>query len=204
MKQEILRKSIHLSSLLIPFGYKYWLDYDKKVALFWIAVVFAVFFGYEFLRRRDCKIGRWLDDIFGHILRDHEKSGGLAGSFYLLVSCLVCVIFFSGEVAFLSLSFLSLGDSLAALIGKKFGRIKLGKKSLEGSLACFFGCLAIAYFFASRSLAGGLCGFWTVCASGAFAASVAELIPTKIDDNLKMPIAAGVVMSLLLRIGGQF
>ena len=143
MKQELLRKTIHLCSLLIPFGYKYWFGYDKPAALFWLAIVFAVFFAYEYLRRTKGKMGKLLNRWFGMVLRDHEKAGSLAGSFHLLVASAVCILFFSGEVAFLSLSFLSLGDSLAALIGKKFGKIRLGAKSLEGSLACFLGCLAL-------------------------------------------------------------
>ena len=165
--------------------------------------MFAIFFVYEYLRRGDGKIGKWLHKCFGLILRDHEKSGGLAGSFYLLVGCVTCVLFFSGEVAFLSLGFLSLGDSLAALIGKRFGKIRLGKKSLEGSLACFLGCMVLVYFFADRGIAAQQWLFWATCTSGALAATIAELIPGKIDDNLKMPIAAGVVMMLVLRIGGQ-
>ncbi len=204
MKKEILRKSIHLTSLLIPFGYKYWLGYDKKIALMWISGVFFVFFAYEYLRRSEGEIGKWLNRHFSVILRDHEKSGGLAGSFYLLVASVFCVGLFPGEIAFLSLSFLSLGDTLAALIGKKFGKIKLGDKSLEGSLACFAGCLVLVYFFADRGLASGQWLFWWVCIAGALAATIAELVPTKVDDNLKMPVVASVVMVVVLKIGGQF
>ncbi len=204
MKQELLRKTIHLCSLLIPFGYKYWFGYDKPAALFWLAIVFAVFFAYEYLRRTKGKMGKLLNRWFGMVLRDHEKAGSLAGSFHLLVASAVCILFFSGEVAFLSLSFLSLGDSLAALIGKKFGKIRLGAKSLEGSLACFLGCLALVYFFADRSFVASQWLFWTACSGGALAATIAELIPGRFDDNLKMPIAAGVVMMIVLRVGGQF
>ncbi len=204
MKQEILRKSIHLTSLLIPFGYKYWLGYDKQAALLWIGGVFCVFFAYEHLRKGDGAVGKVLHKHFAVILREHEKSGSLAGSFYLLVSCIFCVGFFSGEVAFLSLSFLSLGDSLAALVGKRFGKIRLGDKSLEGSLACFAGCLILVYFFADRGLAPELWLFWWTCTGGALAATLAELIPTKVDDNLKMPVVASLVMTMVLKIGGQF
>ena len=39
--------------------------------------------------------------------------------------------------------FLVLGDMSAALIGISFGRIKIGKKSLEGTLAMFTTCYLI-------------------------------------------------------------
>ena len=204
MKKEILRKSIHLSSLLIPFGYKYWLGYDKQLALLWISGVFFIFFVYEYLRRTKGKLGKMLNKYFDIFLRDHEKSGSLAGSFYLLVACVFCVGFFPGEIAFLSLSFLSLGDTLAALVGKKFGKIKLGDKSLEGSLACFAGCLVLVYLFADRGLTPEQGLFWWVCIAGVLAATIAELVPTRVDDNLKMPVAAALVMIVILKIGGQF
>ena len=202
MKNEICRKLVHLTSLGIPFGYKYWLDYNKPWALFWILLVFSLFFAYEFLRSSESKFGLFLNRYFGFILRDHEKKGKLAGSFYLLISCIVCVVFFQGEVAFLALSFLGIGDTVAALIGKKFGRIKIGNKSLEGSLSCFVACLGCVYFFGNRGVAPSEMLFWTICCLGALVATVTELVPGKLDDNLKMPLATAVVLAIGFNIGG--
>jgi len=44
--------------------------------------------------------------------------------------------------------FLGLGDSLAAIIGKKYGKnaLTLSGKTMEGSLACFFS-LGISFYY---------------------------------------------------------
>ena len=202
MRNEICRKLIHLSSLGIPFGYKYWLGYDKPLALFWIFLVFFLFFAYEYLRKLDNKFGLFLNKYCGFILREHEKKGKLAGSFYLLISSIVCVIFFRGEIAFLALSFLGIGDTFAALIGKKFGKVKIGKKSLEGSLACFIGCMTCVYFFGDRGIASSTTFFWMICCLGALVATVVELVSGKLDDNLKMPLATAIVLAIGFNIGG--
>jgi dolichol kinase len=68
-------------------------------------------------------------------------------------------------------------------VGKSIGRRKIGSKTLEGSAACFLGSLAGGIFFVNPLLA----------IIGALAAALAELIP-RVDDNLTIPILAGLVM----------
>jgi glycerol-3-phosphate acyltransferase PlsY len=97
---------------------------------------------------------------------------------------------FDKTLAIVCLGFLTLGDLFAALIGKKWGRIKLfSQKSLEGSLACFTVCALIA-----------LIKFHPVIAiTGAIVATLIELLPTGLDDNVTMPLISGVVMQMLIR-----
>ncbi|MEW6042155.1 MAG: hypothetical protein AB1633_11605, partial [Elusimicrobiota bacterium] len=72
----------------------------------------------------------------------------MTGSTALLLSSMVILFLFeSKEIGFLCLCSIILGDASAALIGKNFGRIKIGRKSLEGSLACFLMCLTIYFSF---------------------------------------------------------
>jgi dolichol kinase len=84
------------------------------------------------------------------------------------------------------------GDTFAALIGRKFGRHKFGRKSVEGSLGCLVGTLIVA------ALAPGL-PMW-VAAVGAVTATVTEALSVTIDDNITVPLVSGTVMTLLLAI----
>lgn len=77
-----------------------------------------------------------------------------------------------------------LGDMSAAIFGISFGKVKIGHKSLEGTLAMFSVCFFI-----------GINMFWDVhmreypVTLGAIAAALVELLePFGINDNLTIPL----------------
>jgi glycerol-3-phosphate acyltransferase PlsY len=121
------------------------------------------------------------------ILRSHEKQGKILGSTYFVTSSLLSIVFFPQEIAVASITFLVLGDLFAAIIGKKWGRIKIfSGKSFEGSLACFIICFFVSILVIRIKPVVGL--------FGAIAATIFELVPIGIDDNLTMPLTSGFVM----------
>ena len=88
--------------------------------------------------------------------------------------------------------FLSIGDSMAAIVGQAIGRISIGHKSLEGTLACFTACALIAL---PTTLT------WPVALAGAATAAVVELMEIPIlNDNVAIPLFSGAVMYLLVTI----
>ena len=87
------------------------------------------------------------------------------------------------------MAFIIVGDTLAALVGRKFGRHRFfGGKSWEGSAACLAGTLAVAV------CTPGL--IWSVAVIGAVVATVVEALPIGIDDNVTVPILSGLAMTL--------
>ena len=91
------------------------------------------------------------------------------------------------------------GDAAAALIGKMFGKHKIGiskKKSMEGSGAmaffCFVAVLCVLTYFNLYS------SFWTIVISliTAICTTVAELLDEKGLDTFFCPVTAMVVLSL--------
>ena len=70
-----------------------------------------------------------------------SELNAFSGIFHTTAGCLA-VMFWAGSkpaVVWASLLYLALGDAAAALVGKAAGRHKIagGKKSVEGSAACF-------------------------------------------------------------------
>lgn len=126
--------------------------------------------------------------LVGILLRKHEIDN-FTGATYMMISALICIGFFPNEIAVVSLSFLAIGDTLAALIGIPFGKRKIlnTSKSLEGSLACFTGCFIFGLLFLNP----------TVAFAGAIAATIAEFSRIPVDDNVKIPIVSGLVMSFV-------
>ncbi|ETO20150.1 hypothetical protein RFI_17068 [Reticulomyxa filosa] len=79
--------------------------------------------------------------------------------------------------------FLILGDMSAAIFGISFGKVKIGKKSLEGTLAMFSVCFVV-----------GINMFWNIhmreypVILASLVAALTELIePWGINDNLTIP-----------------
>lgn len=129
--------------------------------------------------------------LFGQILRKHEKHD-FTGATFLIFSCMLCVVFFNPMIAFLAMSYLSIGDTFAAMIGMMMGKRKFIRqnKTLEGSLACYASVLIFSVIFAPNISP------W-VYVTGSFIATLAELWIVPIDDNIKIPITSGLAMTLI-------
>ena len=96
---------------------------------------------------------------------------------------------FSKPVAVAALSFLIVGDTVAALVGRAIGRVRIFGKTLEGSLACFAACLVIGWVIPELT--------WGVTVVGALMATLIELLPIPLDDNLRIPLASGFAITLM-------
>jgi dolichol kinase len=108
-----------------------------------------------------------------------------------MIAHLICITVFSADTAFFAMSFLAIGDTFAAIVGLNFGKRKFKgmKKSLEGSLGCFIATFAFALLYSNEiNPAVGL--------FGAFSATIAEVVNIPIDDNFKIPLISGVVMTI--------
>ncbi len=186
MTEELRRKSIHLSGLILPVVY---LFMDKFLMLLLVGVLTAVAITVELVKWLSPRFREFFFRLFTPVLRTHERQGELTGATYYLISVLLCILFFDKHLAVVCIFFMVLGDMSAALVGKMWGKTKLiGPKSLEGSVACFIVCTAIA-----------LVKFHPVVGIiGALVATFVELIPLRIDDNLTVPLISGAVMHFLI------
>jgi len=186
--KESIRKTIHLSSLIIPFGYRYVLNYNRNLMFSIMLVVFILMLVIEFYRlwQKSFRKTFWL--IFGMVLR-HKELYDFTGATYLLFSSVICIAFFPPEITFFALCFLSLGDTSAALVGLNFGKRKYknNKKTLEGSLACFIVCFVFALCFKANTI---------IALIGALGATLAEASRVPIDDNIKIPVFSAILMVL--------
>jgi dolichol kinase len=97
------------------------------------------------------------------------------------------------KVIFISaFSILIVSDSLAALIGRKFGKHKFLSKSLEGTLT-FFVSACIVILFTPK--VGGFSEEYLIGFIAAFVGAIVENISFKlVDDNLSIPLSVGFTM----------
>ncbi len=187
MAQELRRKSIHLLGLAVPIGYAFT---TRQTTLIIVGFLVAVALLVELLKVLSPAFRNLFVRMFSPMLRSRERKGEFTGATYYLIGSFLCILFFDKTLAIVCLCFLTLGDLFAAVIGKQWGRIKLfSRKSLEGSLACFIVCALIALLMKFHP---------AVAITGAVVATLIELLPIGLDDNLTMPLISGLVMELLI------
>jgi len=139
----------------------------------------------EILRFSFPGVNQWLTCRLHVLIRDDEVRHPITST-YVLVASLVVVLLFGRDIAMTSLLFLAVGDPAAAAVGQRWGRLKVGNKSLEGSLAFFFFSCAIGTILGSTVLSLSL----SVIVTGAILATLVELLSFRFDDNLTIPLAS--------------
>lgn len=190
LRREFGRKAFHMLSLVYwgAFLLIGWPRVGWCMAA-WLAVVLVI----ETARLRVPSVERVLVGAFEGMIRDTERRH-YSGIVHTTAGSLSAMLIAQGDplIVGTAVGQLAFGDAAAALAGKAFGKTKIlgGKKSLEGSLACFSACYAIAVFVGVRPEAA--------LASSA-AATCVELLPTTgfFNDNLWLPIASALVARLL-------
>ena len=201
MKSELKRKSLHMTGLLVPLLYYL---FGREITLTLIGLSFFIFVILEPFRviedlRDDIKrrlriyvdedvIGRVevLEKHIDEITRPHEHYR-VAAHIYFAAASFTVVYFFSEEIAVGAITVATVGDALAAIIGKSFGRHRFKNgKSLEGSLAYFISGLLILWPLVGLPIA----------VIGSLAGMLAEFYNLPPDDNFSNQLAVATAIYL--------
>lgn len=145
----------------------------------------------DVMRLSDNRLRSFFLRFFRSLMRPHEEEH-LMGSSYFMIAALISVLLFEKPVAISALTFLVLGDASAAIIGKKFGRIRFWEKSVEGSLTCFVVCCLVGMIILGHDPTA-----LRITLAGSAAATIAEALPAPMDDNMRVPILSGLVMHFI-------
>lgn len=197
--QEVLRKSIHLSGILIPAGYYF---IDRFTALFWLSLLLVVTLHLEWMR------------LHGYIqypailLRPLENKK-MAGYAYSILAAFLVIALFSRTTAIVAFTMAVIGDTSSGIAGAVWGKSAnvrqtgLPLKPAPIMLVMFLVSLGSGYL---ASLASGLesLPFFSI-ALGALGATLADCVPWQIrgrvlDDNLTIPLASAFLISVYLWI----
>jgi len=205
--QELLRKTIHLLSLSIPLIYIY---VTKEFALQVLIPITMFFVFIDLLSKKNATFAKFFYQIFGKMLRPHEKTQKLIlnGASWVLISACVFVFLYPKIIFVTSFIILIISDLSAALIGRRFGTIRFFDKSLQGATAFVLSAfliifvLWIAFDAPTSYLIFGLLG----AVAGAIIESLS--VTLKMDDNLSIPLSVGLTMIagsyFVQELGGDF
>ncbi len=187
LRIELTRKALHLLILFcIPL-----LDIAPNLPIFGLLAGILVYSVSEILRHRGI-IVPVIAPITEKAARRRDANRFVLGPVTLALGALFSLLIFDPLQAKVAILALGIGDSFSSLIGKSFGRIPMpfsGGKSVEGSIFCF-GTVLLAVFL----LTGKLLPACVI----ALTTALVEFWPTKDWDNILIPLAAGVVASLII------
>jgi dolichol kinase len=192
--KELRRKLIHMAFILLPlqmiFRVAPWPRTDAELRIFLFGFGF-VMLGVDLLRLHHREARYWFRRFFGEMVRKHERMS-LLGSSYIVLAALIALAAFPRDVAAAALGFTILGDAFAALVGKAVGKTPLFGKTLEGALGGLAMCLLWGWVVVSTGTLS-----WDIVVAGALVASLVELLPIPLDDNLGMTLASGITMLVM-------
>jgi dolichol kinase len=194
-RDEIVRKLIHLCSLSIPIIY-YFIPRSDAILILGILTAAALII--DFSRYFSPSAAKIFYKMFGFLLREHEIDNhkkNLNGATYVLMSALICVIILPKVLFVTAFSILIISDTLAALIGRKYGKIKFISKSLEGTLTFFISASVVVLF--TPKVEGVAAEYMIGIAASLIGAIVENISFGFADDNLTIPIAVGLTMWFL-------
>ena len=177
---EVLRKSVHLVSILIVLIYEF---FGKEVIL-WVLMVFLV----TVLILDYFRLEHGMRIPFFYIMYREHEADRLGGHIYFALGAISAIALFSKEIAYAAILMTTFGDLAAALIGKFYGKRRVFKKifkndkSIEGSVSEFTIDFLIGLLILGNPVVSLIMAFF---------ATLTETAVNKIDDNLVVPIFSG-------------
>ena len=183
---EFSRKIFHLLNMVIPLIHVYFIE-DRMEMLIFLSLMLIICFFIEVLRTQYFYLHKFFKKYLHFMMRDSEKEGEITGATWVFAGSLFTIMLIPKPFCIVALFFLAVGDTFAALVGMNYPFLKIGRKTLSGSFACFITCCIIGLLF-SHSLNTSTIMF------GAFIATLTELSSMKINDNLSIPIFSGLSM----------
>lgn len=185
MEKELIRKGIHMSIALVPsFAL---LNSFLTITLLLSGITFYLVS--EMFRIQGKSVSTFISSITSIASRDRDQ-GVTLGPVTLALGALLVLTSFEPVAATCGIYALAFGDGLSSVTGKLWGKAKIpftNGKSYVGSATCFFMIFSTSFIVTGslqKALLAGLFG------------AVTELIPVKDIDNLIIPVAVAIAVSI--------
>lgn len=183
---EAARKLIHLGGGVIPLIYLL-LNLTKPQALLILGSLALPFIVADFVRLWRPDLNRWFLHWFQGAMRPGEERHPTGATYYVL-ACWLTILVFDRTVAAAALLVLACGDTAASIVGQALGGYQLAKgKTVSGTGAFLVAAFLVTLPFFPPAIALG----------GAAIAAVTECLPLPLDDNITIPLVAGISFTLL-------
>ena len=193
--KHIGRKVYHLAGGIGLLSLYYVLGRDR--ALIFYAGFFLIVLMLDLIRLNVPPLNRFILTKFGSFIRANEEHK-LTGTAPYVLGIGLSLYLYRTDIATAAVCFLAFGDVAATAVGERYGRTKIGSKSLEGTLAFVVVAVSVGLLLPVVGISVVL----GVILTGAIVAAGVELLPLPVNDNLVIPLVSGGVMSLIVWMAG--
>lgn len=182
-RAELGRKAVHLGMAVLPL-WTYWAPPPWN----WrgLVLAFLAILTVDVIRLGSERVHRAFEQRIGAYLRRDEARGPIRVH-ELTAAAAILAFLLPPALAATAMGYAVFGDAAAALVGQRFGAGR--KKSLAGSAACFATSLGVG--------AALLPGEPVAVVVGALVATAVEAARLPVDDNLAVPLVAGLALALV-------
>ena len=186
---ELKRKAIHVLSVLFIIIYVLFSFYfGHYIGLGALGIILILFLIIEYVR-----IVLKKKIPFFHGLWRKSERNRLGGQVYIVIGAIIVFAVFDFRIAVAALLMTVFGDMIAPLVGIAYGKSKIKgvvpRKSWEGTFAEFVVNLIIGFILLNNII---------IIFAMALTATAVEVWITSVDDNLTIPVSAGLVGQILV------
>lgn len=186
-KNERIRETIHIGSFLVPFVCIYLLGNYLVSSL--ILLLTLLYTASEVARLRGINFPVF-STITWRAANKPELYEFATAPIFFALGIVSPLIIFPAPLSYASIAILTLGDGFANIFGRKFGSVTFlfnKGKNLEGSVFGFLFASVGAMFFVDPVKAF----------IGAAVGMLVECLPLPVSDNLTIPLASGLVLTVI-------
>lgn len=194
---EVARKGIHLSSLMIPALY---LQIEHHTGIMILLAMTFTSLLIDVLLHCHGATRRVMLRVFGPMLRPHERTSErflLTGASWVLIAATLTFALFPKVVSVTAFTVLIVSDTVAALVGRRYGERRFFDKSLVGSEGFAISAIGVVLFYGR--LFEAPISFFSCGAAASLVSATVEASSTRlrVDDNLSIPFSFAITMVLL-------
>lgn len=199
---ELGRKALHLLALSIPLG-MWWVG--NPTALYVLVPLATLAATGDVARAYSTSFNALIRGIFGPLMRAEEcppvgSEIRFNGATCVLVGAALLALIFPLRIAVPVLAMTMLADAAAALVGRRLGCHSWGSltATIEGTAAFLGTGLVVMACFPAVAFGPA--------AAGVVVAAVVEALPLPVNDNIRVPLVAALVVagSEVLFLGHPF
>jgi phosphoserine phosphatase len=186
-RSERIRETIHIGSFLLPFVCIYLLGNYLVSSL--ILILTLLYITSEVARLLGINFPI-ISAITWRAANKPELYEFATAPIFFALGIVFSLILFPASASYASIAILTLGDGFANIFGRKFGSVNFPfnkGKNVEGSIFGFLFASVGAMIFVDPVKAF----------VGAAAGMLIECLPLPISDNLAIPLASGLVLTLI-------
>jgi len=187
-----------LSGIAALLLYEFLLTKAQAIACSLIAASMVV--ALEVLRRYSTEWNKFLSEKIFRVLAHPSERHRITGSTYFILALAVVTILFPKPAVELAILILALADPAASIAGRRWGKQKLyGNKSYVGTGFFFTVAWITATIFLTTAVKDLSTSHAVLAALiTAAAGTIVEVLSTRLDDNLTVPLVCAFTASLLL------